>query len=372
MTILKHLALFLVTFATVTFTSILYVGQSANADQFTDMLPEGLLFAVIFLLFLATHEFGHYFTALWHNVRVSLPYFIPIPAGIGTLGAVIRIREKIDESRKLFDIGIAGPIAGFAVSTATLLYGFATLPGPEFIFNFEGHSEMIQYIRDHGAFPANPPSESEGMQIIIGNTLLYDFMASFFDNVPPMWEMYHYPFLFAGWLGLFFTALNLMPVGQLDGGHIVYGLLGFRKHRIVARVCFGFITTFAGIEMIPFLHLSLSDWGIEQPLLATVLWALVLLMLYRKGFHGDGEWIWPVFGLSMAATLLWLSTGGGFEQSGSMIMVFWSFILVWLVGLDHPPAHYEEPLSPGRRLLGWSSMAIFVLCISPNPIRFLN
>src|SRR5690625_7906046 len=89
-----------------------------------DMVPEGALFSFIFLLFLASHEFGHYFAAIHHGVRVTLPYFIPVPFGIGTLGAVIRIKEKIEDSRKLFDIGIAGPIAGFVISLATLLYGF--------------------------------------------------------------------------------------------------------------------------------------------------------------------------------------------------------------------------------------------------------
>src|SRR5690606_23021111 len=129
-------------FATVSLAGVLWVGRSALADGYLDMLPDGILFAAVFLLFLGSHEFGHYFAAFHHRIKVTLPYFIPVPFGIGTLGAVIRIREKIDNSRVLFDIGIAGPIAGFVVSLATLLYGFATLPGPEFIAQFEGHDAI--------------------------------------------------------------------------------------------------------------------------------------------------------------------------------------------------------------------------------------
>jgi membrane-associated protease RseP (regulator of RpoE activity) len=90
--VFKHSLLFVLTFICVSFTGILWVGQTANAETITDMLPEGILFATVFLFFLASHEFGHYFAAVYHRVRVTLPYFIPVPFGIGTLGAVIRIK----------------------------------------------------------------------------------------------------------------------------------------------------------------------------------------------------------------------------------------------------------------------------------------
>ncbi|MEX0769640.1 MAG: site-2 protease family protein [Balneolaceae bacterium] len=373
-TTLKHLLLFVLTFICVTFTGILWVGQSAGIDQYTDMLPEGVLFATIFLLFLGSHEFGHYFAAIHHRVKVTLPYFIPIPAGIGTLGAVIRIKEKINETRKLFDIGIAGPIAGFVVSMVTLLYGFATLPGPEFIMNFSGHEDVIAYVNQFGAYPDNPAGGSEGMLMVLGNTLLYDFLAGFFDHVPPMWEMYHYPFLFAGWLGLFFTALNLMPVGQLDGGHILYSLIGFRKHRIVARFFFCFLTGLAGMEAIPFMHTSLMEWmpGLSSSMSITI-WALVLLYLMKKAYHNEFQWVAPAWTASLLLSVTYVfMSGSGLEQTGSMIWVVWSFFLTYFVGLEHPPALYEQPLSPVRKVLGWCSMGIFILCISPNPIYFLN
>ena len=95
-------------------------------------LKAGALFASLLLSFLTVHEFGHYFAALYHQVRVGLPYFIPLPVGIGTLGAVIKIRQRIQRTQSLFDIGAAGPIAGFVVSLIILIIGFITLPGPVF------------------------------------------------------------------------------------------------------------------------------------------------------------------------------------------------------------------------------------------------
>jgi hypothetical protein len=374
-TITKHSLLFVITFLSVTFVGIFWVGHTAGAESYLEMWPQGALFAVLLLAFLATHEFGHYFAAVYHNVKVTLPYFIPIPIGIGTMGAVIKIEERIRDTKKLFDIGIAGPIAGFIVSLIILLIGFATLPGPEFIKNFEGHEEVIAYIENTGTFPETPPrpASEESAVIILGNTLLYTFLVSFFDNVPPMYEMYHYPFLFAGWLGLFFTALNLTPVGQLDGGHILYSLIGYRDHQKVARVCFGFITALGGIEAIPFMYINIEHWAPGFGYMAILLWALLLFWLLRKGFYSNYTWIAPVWALSLIASSGYLFLGGvGFEQAGSLIWVFWSFFLVFFVRIEHPPVIYEEPLSPGRRRLGWISMAVFVLCISPTPIYFLN
>ena len=371
--ILKHSLLFAATFLCVTFVGIMWVGQTANAESYWDMWKEGALFATLLLAFLGTHEFGHYFAAVYHNVKVSLPYFIPVPLGIGTLGAVIRIEERISETRKLFDIGIAGPIAGFVVSLLILIYGFATLPGPEFMENFAGHEAIIEHIDQTGTFPDDPPAaEPDGATIIMGSTLLYSFIAGFFENVPPMYEMYHYPFLFAGWLGLFFTALNLTPVGQLDGGHILYSLIGYEKHKKIARYAYTGITALGGIEMIPFLYIMLNEWFPGFGFSAIMIWALILLFLFGKGFNREMNWILPALILSVGSSVLYLSLTSGFTQSGSLIWSFWSFFLVYFVKLEHPPVMFEQPLSPARRKLGWISMAVFVLCISPNPIYFLN
>src|SRR5699024_1685359 len=160
-------------------------------------------------------------------------------------------------------------------------------------------------VSQHGSYPESPQAETSGQTLTAGNTLLYGFLASFFDNVPPMWEMYHYPFLFAGWLGLFFTALNLMPVGQLDGGHILYSLIGFKKHQIVARCFFIILVTLGGIQALPTIHTLLAQWagGTYNGWLTLVVWAIVLLMLLNKAFHSEYKWVIPAFVISYLAAI---------------------------------------------------------------------
>ncbi|MCW9706916.1 site-2 protease family protein [Aliifodinibius sp. 1BSP15-2V2] len=332
----------------------------------------GVLFASLLLGFLGVHEFGHYFAALYHKIKVTLPYFIPIPLGIGTLGAVIRIKQKINDNYKMFDVGISGPIAGFIISLGVLLYGFSTLPDASYILQFEGHEAVKTYVAQNGTYPDTPPGETNGNTLILGNTMLYSFLASFFENVPPMWEMYHYPFLFAGWLGLFFTALNLMPLGQLDGGHILYSLIGFKKHRLVARIFFGLLITLAGIEAVPFIYLSIAQTGIAFHALSWFIWGTVLFLLLRKVLQNNFQWIVPLLLGSLIASAAYSYLYiGNITTTGSMIWVVWSFFTAFMVGIEHPPAIYERPLDPMRSTLGWLSMAIFILCISPNPIYLI-
>ncbi len=372
-TIFKHTALFLITFACVSLAGADFVGYQTALFPVT--LPtlsdvgRGAIFAALILAFLGIHEFGHYFAAVYHKIRVTLPYFIPIPLGIGTLGAVIRIKQKINHSYEMFDVGAAGPLAGFAVAIGILLYGFSTLPDPSYMLNFEGHQALGQYLQAYGSFPKHPLGASARGTMVIGNTLLYGFIAHFFTNVPPMWEMYHYPFLFAGWLGLFFTALNLTPVGQLDGGHILYSLIGFEKHRIVARVFFTILVTMGGIQIIPPIHLLLGNWDTANGVLSLLIWACLLFILLGKAFHNDYKWMLPVFIISFAATSGYLYLNAGtIITPGSVIWAVWSFFLAFFAGVEHPPALHEKPLSTTRKIVGWSSMAIFILCISPSPI----
>lgn len=386
--ILKHSGLFALTFISVTFTGMLWVGKSAGEPTFWDMVPESALFATLLLAFLGIHEFGHYFAALRHRIRVTLPYFIPVPIGIGTMGAVIRIKEVIRSTIPLFDVGVSGPIAGFITSLTILLIGFFTLPDPDFVGQFAGHESTLAYIQTHGHFPPEPLMDpvtvgqgGAGAQgqtaditadlgtLYVGSTLLYGFLASFFDKAPPMFEMYHYPFLFAGWLGLFFTALNLMPVGQLDGGHILYSLVGPRMHRRAARSIYGVLTGLAGLEAIPLIYSTLAETAPRLTILSFFLWGLLLLILLRKAFRGDSRWIFPVWVLSLAGSILsLLFLSRDLTESGSLIWLIWSFFIAYVVKLEHPPTLQHTPLTPARTFLGWASMVIFVLCFSPNPL----
>lgn len=371
-TILKHLGLFLLTVLFVTLTGANFVGFDPVLFPFaipnTVDLLRGLLFAGLLLAFLTVHEFGHYFAAVYHKIRVTLPYYIPIPIGIGTLGAVIRIKEPIRRMHKLFDVGASGPVAGFIVALTVLLIGFATLPEPDYVQNFAGHEELKEYVAANGAYPDFITDETEEGVLTIGNTLLYSGLAALFDNVPPMWEMYHYPFLFAGWLGLFFTALNLMPVGQLDGGHILYSLIGKRKHNIVARIFYALITALAGIEFLPVLGNFIREY-LSVPYAEWFVWAYILYLLMYKAFRTGRAWTSSMVALSLGITICYyLIAGTPDAGQASFIWLVWSFFIAFIVKVEHPPVDIEEKLSPTRRVIGWLSMLIFILCISPNPI----
>jgi len=367
LTILKHFALFVLTFISVAFTYI-YIG-------FAISLSLAVIFAVMLLAFLGTHEFGHYFASVHHKIRTTLPYFIPLPifSPIGTMGAVIRIKEPVDDSKKLFDIGISGPLAGFIVSLGLLIYGFATLPGIEFVYAFPGHAALKEYVTQFHSFPKNPIADQGSQILMLGNTLLYSFLGSFFKHVPPMWEMYHYPFLFAGWLGLFFTALNLTPVGQLDGGHVIYALLGHEKHKQVARGFFGILSVLSGLGVVPVLRDELIGYNPSLGPLSWVIWGILLFFMLRKAFNNEHNWIAPIWGgaLISSALLLYLIIGMN-NASGYTVWLVWSLFILFFVKIEHPPVIIERPLDKTRIVLGWLSMLIFILCISPNPMYILN
>ena len=212
--VIIHLSLFIVSFFTVTVAGV----QWLNRDPFDlTNFASGILYSLSILFILGCHEFGHYFAARYHGVDATLPYFIPFPTlpgvvNFGTLGAVIRTKSAIPSKKVMFDIGVAGPIAGFIATLLILSYGFLALPGKEFILSI--HPQYFSQTQPAG-----------GVDLTFGNPLLYQFLSFIFTNptnqfVPPMTEMYHYPFLCAGWFGLFVTSMNLLPVGQLDGGHL--------------------------------------------------------------------------------------------------------------------------------------------------------
>jgi membrane-associated protease RseP (regulator of RpoE activity) len=173
-------------------------------------LLQGLPFSLTLLTILLAHEFGHFLTARYYLVDASLPYFIPAPTLIGTLGAFIRIRSPILSKRVLFDIGIAGPLAGFVALISPLIAGVA--------------------LSTHG------PGLGQGGELVFGTPLLIRLIEWVRFPGVPLADIYLHPVARAAWVGLLATALNLFPIGQLDGGHIVYAFLGERT-KYLSRLC---------------------------------------------------------------------------------------------------------------------------------------
>lgn len=333
---------------------------------------DGFLFGGSLLLFLTVHEFGHYFAARYHRINTSLPYYIPTPfIAVGTLGAVISIREPIPSTRKLFDVGVAGPIAGFVVALGVLLYAFTTLPPPEYLLDLAGHEAMKEYIREHGTFPDTmlAPEEGEDAQVlVVGNTILYWGLSQFFTNVPPLYEIYHYPMLFAGWLGLFFTALNLLPVGQLDGGHTLYALFGYEWHKRLARGFVILLLVSGGIGYVDDISPLAFEYATWAGYASWVGLGGILYFFLTRTFGEDRHLILPTLvGLCAVVAL-----GGAIDPIPEWIgytgWLFWTLLIVLLIGIEHPPVVDPEPLTPTRRWLGYLSIVIFILCFSIRPI----
>jgi len=188
-------------------------------------LQSGLVFSFTLLTILAAHELGHYVACRYHGVDASLPYFIPAPPPIliGTFGAFIRIRSPFTTRRALFDIGVSGPIAGFCFALPAAVVGL--------LF----------------AEPASP-ALAEGT-LVFHDPLLFILLERLF-GLPRAIEWN--PIYFAAWVGMFATGLNLIPVGQLDGGHAIFALVGDRGHRILSIAFFATITVLASVAFVSY------------------------------------------------------------------------------------------------------------------------
>lgn len=368
--IILQVLLFIATFITTTIAGAEWTyGKSVYVEFGWNDFLSGLHFSVPFLLILTVHEFGHYFTAMYHKVRASLPYYIPIPPlpfSIGTMGAVIRLRSKVHSTKQNFDIGIAGPLAGFVIAILVLIYGFATLPPTEYIFQI--HPEYEKFGMNYADSVYSPEhAQKNVIDVTIGKNLLYAFLESFADpsRVPNPHEIIHYPYLFAGFLALIFTSLNLMPIGQLDGGHVLYGLVGHRMHRIIASVFFVGFMFYAGLglEYIrPSLPLSELQWSIP----------IYILFMYLS-FQGLGlpfrdtiMYTLLVFAAQYIVMVLFPTVTG---YSGWLVF---GFILGRFLGIRHPHSEIEEPLDNRRKILGWIAVLIFIVCLTPNPIQLME
>ena len=361
--IIRHLLLFVLTYFSVSFAYL----------QFAIKVSDAFIFSASFLFFLATHEFGHYLAAARHSIKASLPWFIPLPIiSIGTLGAVIQIKDPIQDTRSLFDIGISGPIYGFWVSLILIFIGLLTLPDPSYVQQFPGHEMLKAYVDSHGHYPDAPLGDTPGETLVLGHTLLFYVISLFSSNVPPLFELYHYPVLFAGWLGLFFTALNLMPFGQLDGGHILYALFGQRRQQRFSLLLYSIISGLAGVGAVYHLLAVQQDYQLNFPGLAWTVWATSLFFLFK--FLTRFEW-WKLILYWLSSLCIsgmtWSSLTIPEHASNYGMWLFWLFFIAFLVRIEHPPVLYQVSLSPRQKFWGWVSILIFILCISPLPFYFV-
>lgn len=244
-------------------------GTFGQLRTFFAHLNVGLPFGISLLAILLSHEFGHYLAARYHKVAVTLPYFIPFFSGFGTLGAFIQLKEPPPNKRVLHDIGIAGPLAGLVVALPILVIGIMLSPVEQLpmqvpagqAFNLEGNSLLylgIKYLVHGQLLPA--PATYAGL-----SPLLY-WVRYFFTGSPvPLGgqDIFMHPLAWAGWAGLLVTAFNLIPVGQLDGGHLLYVLLGKNARRAV-----------------PVVLVLLAVMGLVWP--GWWMWAFLVYMLGRR------------------------------------------------------------------------------------------
>lgn len=283
-------ALFLLTLLTTTMAGAYATGADLSlAHPLLSLaaLASGLLFSVPLMLILLCHEMGHYLTARRNRVAVTLPYFIPAPFPslfmVGTFGAFIRIKSVPPSRRAMFDIGAAGPWAGVLAAMPVVVVGL-----------------MLSSVG---------PLDQSSPGIELGNSLLFLWLARLALHVDPRSVNINlHPMAFAGWLGLFVTTLNLLPVGQLDGGHVIYALFG-RRHRTISRL---FVLGCVLMVIVPY-ALGLDFWA---------------------------GWL------------------------------FWAILMVFL-GVGHPSTRdADAPLDARRRLAAWATVALFVLTFSPVPVSF--
>lgn len=406
-----HVVLFVITLITTTVAGAEWMtGRSLfyGTDTISwNELLSGLQFSIPFLLILSFHEFGHYFVAQYHKVKVSLPYYIPLWLGFlpffpsfGTMGALIKINENVNSRKKYFDIGIAGPLAGFVVAIFVLTYGFLNLPGIDYIYKIHPDYEQygnqyseyihtydhqlkqnwnyyedlraadsLSYIEENGHLNDWEYAEFEVQDqyittsFVFGKTLLFSFLENTLvsdkSKIPDKYEASHYPFLLAGFLALLFTSLNLLPIGQLDGGHILYGLIGPTKFKYVASGFFLLFIYYAGLGVVDPYHLS------ENYLTEFFYFIFLYFCFYRYSDLRRDRWMYAsIVFFSQFITVYFFPTAMGYEG-----WLLFGFILGRFLGVSHPPVQEDAPLSSGRKALGWVAILVLIVSFSPKPLE---
>jgi membrane-associated protease RseP (regulator of RpoE activity) len=203
-----HIVLFIVTFLTTLTAGALQKGINIIKEPIR--IVEGLPFAGTLMTILLCHELSHYIASKKHHTKATLPYFIPAPSIIGTFGAFIKMKSPIITRKALIDIGASGPIAGFIVSVIASIIGLSM-------------SQVVSVQHAEGA-------------LSLGDSILFSFLSKVVIGVTPdNHDILLHPVAFAGWIGLFVTSLNLIPIGQLDGGHVAFAILG-ERHRYISIV----------------------------------------------------------------------------------------------------------------------------------------
>ncbi|RIV20633.1 site-2 protease family protein [Fibrisoma montanum] len=381
---LIHIGLFVITLITTTlagaewiygrlFIPLEYIDPATKQPVRMPTLgwPEfvaGFQFSIPFLAILTVHEFGHYFVAKANRVRVTLPYYIPLWFGIGqsigTLGAFIRIQDYVNSRRKYFDIGIAGPLAGFVLALVVLWYGFTHLPPIDYIFTI--HPEYKKWGLRYGEYAyLNLP---KGTAVSLGNSPLFWFFKTYVADpalLPHPNEITHYPFLLAGYLALFFTSLNLIPIGQLDGGHILYGLIGRERFQWVAPSLFIVFIFYAGLGVFKPTDFAVST---DEAFFSEMLYfaGYILFVYICCSRISENRMNSLVIALSIVAAQLLFSWLRPDWEGYSNFLVF-TFVLGRVLGIHHPETQLDEPLDVKRQILGWLALVVFVLCFSPRP-----
>ncbi len=367
---LIHSSLFLITLVTTTIAGAEWsFGKSIFMEGYSwSDFVSGLPYAISFLFILTAHEFGHYFTAIYYGVKTTLPYYIPVPPiipfNIGTFGALIRLKGIVRSKQQHFDIGIAGPLAGFIASMIVLVYAYTHLPSADYIYQF--HPEYAKYGGAYADFVYSPEHiQPNTVDVVVGKNLMLVLLEKLSPDqslVPNAHEIMHYPLIFAGFLSLVFTSINLLPIGQLDGGHVLYGLLGPKKHQWVATIIFIGFLFFAGLGYIT-PRTPTSQLMYEIPLF--ILFNYLCLTGIRLSKLNTLTIAVTIFAIQYSLSTFFPSLQG---YSGWLLFVL---IIGRFVGIAHPPSEIEEPLTYGRKILGWIALLIFVLCFTPNPLEVI-
>lgn len=292
-----------------TVLSTLYVGRlfvEAYAIEVggppgeTGTILDGWPYAAALLGILLCHEMGHFLAARVHGIPVSLPYFIPVPFFFGTFGAVIRTRGRIRSRAALLDVGAAGPLAGMAVAVPCMIAGLAlseVRPLPAEPYQLEGQSLLYALLK----------------RLVVG-------------PIPEGHDVFLHPLAWAAWIGFLVTMINLIPVGQLDGGHVAYALFGRR-------------------------YAQVSRWAHR---------ALVALGVGTGTYFGVQA---VLAGRDAADVAAEFAVGGNW--------LVWAAIL-WIMNRatrGHPPVDDEDRLTPGRVVLGSTCVVVFVLLFMSVPLR---